>query len=185
MMMMMMILIPINIQKHKRNVSWILGISLFIFQMHKYTSGIIGESYFLHTPSPQVHIASQASVGALQSIPRASPMSVDHSQASPLHGVNKAVDKGHWTCGPYPQKSYTQICCSYRPWSQVIGFSLDFVQQVLYWIQIRTDGRPWNDFDVLLEKVPGGFGSVRTDIVLLKHVMLVMDKIEQNMKSKD
>ena len=30
----------------KRNVSWILGINVFIFQMHEYTSGIIGESKF-------------------------------------------------------------------------------------------------------------------------------------------
>ena len=52
---------------------------------------------------------------------------------------------------------------------------------MLCWIQIRTDGRPWYDFDVvLLEKVPAGSGSV-----LLEHVMLVKDKIGHNVKSKN
>ena len=88
-------------------------------------------------------------------------MSVDHRQASPVYGVNKAVDKGHWNRGPYRENSYTQICCSYRPWSHFIEFSLGFVQQVLYWIQIWTEDWPWHDSDVvLLEKVPDGSGSV-------------------------
>ena len=38
---------------------------------------------------------------------------------------------------------------------------MDLVPQVIYWIQIRTDGRPWHGSDVvLLEKVSGGSGSV-------------------------
>ena len=36
-----------------------------------------------------------------------------------------------------------------------MDLSLDFVSHVLYRIQIRTEGRPWHDSDVvLLEKVP-------------------------------
>ena len=97
-----------------------------------------------------------------------SPMSVDHRHASPVHGVNKAVDIGHWNRGPYPEKSYIQICCSYRPWSHFIELSLDFVPQI-----------------VLLEKVPGGSGSVGAGIVLLEHVILVAAKIGHNVKSKD
>ena len=92
-------------------------------------------------------------------------MSVDHRHASPVHGVNKAVDKGHWNRGTYPEKSYTQICCSYRLRSH-------------YWIQIRTDV-------LLLNKVPGGSSSVDASIVLLEHVMLVTAKIVHNVKSKD
>ena len=103
-------------------------------------------------------------------------MSVDYRYASPVHGTNKAVDKGHWNRGPYPEKSYTEICCSYRPWSHFIAFSLDFVPRVLYWIQIRTEGRPWHDSDVvLLEKVSGGSDA---GIVLLD--MLVTTKIGHN-----
>ena len=103
-----------------------------------------------------------------------------------MHEVNKPVDKGHWNRGPCPENSYTQICRSYRPWSHFIEFSLDFVPQVLYRIQIRTEGRAWNNADiVLLEKVPGGSGSVGESIGLLERVMLVTAKIGYNMKSKD
>ena len=57
---------------------------------------------------------------------------------------------------------------------------------MLYWIQIRTEDRPWHDSDVLLmEKVPGGSGSVCAGIVLLEHMMLLMAKIVHNMKTKD
>ena len=57
---------------------------------------------------------------------------------------------------------------------------------MLYWIQIRTKGKPWHEFEVvLLEKVPGGSGIVGADIVLLEHVMLVATKIGHNVKSKD
>ena len=57
----------------------------------------------------------------------------------------------------------------------IIEFSLDFVPQVLYWIQIWTEGRHWHDSDVLLlEKVSGGSDSVGAGIVLLEHVMLVI-----------
>ena len=56
---------------------------------------------------------------------------------------------------------------------------------MLCWIQIRTEGRPWHDSDVLLEKVPGGSDSVGAGIVLLEHVMLVTAKIGQDVKSKD
>ena len=95
-------------------------------------------------------------------------------------------DKGYLNRGPYPEKSYTQICCSYRPWSHFIEFSLDFVPQVLCLIQIRTEGRPWHDSDVvLLEKVLVGSGSVGAGIVLLEHVMLVTAIIGHNVKSKD
>ena len=95
-------------------------------------------------------------------------------------------DKGYLNRGPYPEKSYTQLCCSYRPWSHFIEFSLDFVTQVLYWIQIRTEGRPWHYSDiVLLEKVLVGSGSVGAGIVLLEHVILVTAKIGHNVKSKD
>ena len=38
---------------------------------------------------------------------------------------------------------------------------------------------------MLLEKIPGGSGSVRAGIVLLEQVMLVMAKIEHNVKSND
>ena len=97
-------------------------------------------------------------------------MSVDHRHASPVHGVNKVVDKCHWNGGPYPENSYIQICCSYRPWKHCIVLSLDFVPQVLYWFQLRTEGRPWHDSDVvLLENVPGGSGSVGAGIILLEH----------------
>ena len=40
--------------------------------------------------------------------------------------MKKAVDKGNWNDGAYPEKSYTLICCCYRPWSHFITFSLDF-----------------------------------------------------------
>ena len=84
------------------------------------------------------------------------------------------------------RKIYTQICCSYWPWSYFIEFSLDFIPQVLYWIPIRTEGRPWHDSDVvLLEKVPGGSISVGVGIVLLEHVMLAMAKIGHIVTSKD
>ena len=74
------------------------------------------------------------------------------------------------------------ICSIYRLWLHFIGFSLD----VLYWIQIRTEDRPWHDSDVLLmEKVPGGSGSECEGIVLLEHMMLLMAKIVHNMKTKD
>ena len=136
---------------------------MFIFQMHEYTSGIIGESYFVCTRChlrldyvSVVHIASQESVGRYESIPRVSPMSVDHKHASPVHGVNKAVDKAHWNCGPYPEKIYNQICCSYRPWSRFIEFSLDFDLQVSIGFQCGLRA----GHIVLLEKVPGGSGSV-------------------------
>jgi hypothetical protein len=100
--------------------------------------------------------------------------------------VKKAVDEGHRNCCPYPKESYTQICSSYRPWSHFIESSLDFVPQVLYWIQIRTEGRPWHGYDVvLLEKVPGDPGSVGAGIVLLEHVILVTAKIGHNVRSKD
>ena len=46
---------------------------------------------------------------------------------------------------------------------------MDFVPEVLYWIQIRTECRPWHDSDVL-EKVPGCSGSVGAGIVLLNNV---------------
>ena len=73
-------------------------------------------------------------------------MSNGHRRASPVHGVNKAVDKGHWNM---------QLKSSYRPWLHFIEFSLDFFPQVIYWIQIRTESRPWHDSDVaLLEMVP-------------------------------
>ena len=113
-------------------------------------------------------------------------MSADHRHRSPVHGVNKAVDKGHWNRGPYPEKSYTRIYCSYRPRLHFIEVSLDVVPQVLYWTQIRADGRRWHDSDVvLLDKVPDGSGSVGAGIVLLEHVMLVAAKIGHNVKSKD
>ena len=38
---------------------------------------------------------------------------------------------------------------------------------------------------MLLEKVPGGTGSVGKDIALLEHVMLVTARIGHNVKSKD
>ena len=33
---------------------------------------------------------------------------VDHIHAYPVYVVNKAVDKGHWKCGSYPEKSDTE-----------------------------------------------------------------------------
>ena len=118
-------------------------------------------------------------LGRYELIPRVSPMRVDHRHASPVHGVNKAVDKGHWNRGPYPEKIYTQSCCSYRPWTQAIEFSLNFVPQMLYCVQIRTDGRPWHDSDVvLLENVPGGSSRVGGGIV-------PRAKIVYSVKSKD
>ena len=66
--------------------------------MHEYTSGIIQESYFLHTSSPEARYSFiivprsryniQSLVGALR--------------------VNKAVDKGDWKCRSYPEKSDTE-----------------------------------------------------------------------------
>ena len=32
-----------------------------------------------------------------------------HRHTSPVHEVNKAVDKGHWNHGPYTDKSYTRV----------------------------------------------------------------------------
>ena len=61
-------------------------------------------------------------------------MIVNDRHAFPVHGVNKVVDDGHWNHSPYPEKSYTQICCSYRPWLHLIEFSLDFIPQLLFWI---------------------------------------------------
>ena len=117
-------------------------------------------------------------------IPPPPSVSIDHRHASPVHAVNKAVDKGHWNRGPYPEGNYTQICCSYRPWSHFIEFSLDFVPQVLYWIRLRTDGRSWHDSDVvLLAKVPGGSGSKGVSIVLLEHAILMTVKIWHNVNS--
>ena len=63
----------------------------------------------------------------------------------------------------HPEKSYIQICCSYRPWSHFIEVSLDFVPQALYWIQIRTEGRPWHDSEVRRKSC--GSGSVAAGIV--------------------
>ena len=63
---------------------------------------------------------------------------------------------------------------------------MDLVPQVIYWIQIRTDGRPWHGSDVvLLDKVSGASGSVGAGKVLLEHMMLVTAKIVYNVKSKD
>ena len=57
---------------------------------------------------------------------------------------------------------------------------------MLYWIQFRTKGKPWHEFEVvLLEMVPGGSCIVGADIVLLEHVMIETAKIGHNMKSKD
>ena len=105
-------------------------------------------------------------LGPYESIPRVYPVRVDQRHASPVHRMNKAVDKGHWNRDPYPEKSYTQTSCSYKPSSHFSEFYLDFFSQVLYLIQIRTKGRPWHDSDVvLLEKVPGGSGSVGAGLV--------------------
>ena len=54
------------ILNRKRNISWILGISMFISQMHEYTSGIILHTWFPHSSQKYIIIASQASVGALR-----------------------------------------------------------------------------------------------------------------------
>ena len=100
-----------------------------------------------------------------------------HRLASSVHGVNKTVDKGHLNFSHIPRKA-TQICCSYRPWSRFSEVCLDFFPQMLYWIPIWTEGRPWHDSDVvLLEKVPGGSGCVGAGIVLPEHVMLMTAKI--------
>ena len=50
--------------------------------------------------------------------------------------------------------------------------------EVLYWIQIRTEGRPRHD-----SYVGSGFADI--GIVLLEHVMLVAAKIGQNVKLND
>ena len=105
-------------------------------------------------------------LGLYESIPRVSPVRVDHRHASPIHGVNKAVDKCHWNRDPYPEKSYTRISCSYKPSSHFSEFYLDFFSQVLYLIQIRTKGRPWH-------------------VVLLEHVMLVTANIGNIVRSKN
>ena len=97
---------------------------------------------------PEVHIALQASVGAYEAIPIVSPMSVDLRHASPVHRENKVVDKGLWNRGPYPEKSYTQICCSYwdhwvffgfRPTSALLDSNLDW-GQALAWFWCSTAG---------------------------------------------
>ena len=63
---------------------------------------------------------------------------------------------------------------------------LDFVPQVLCWMQILTEGRSWLDSDVvLLEKFTGGSGSVGIGTVLLEHAMLVTAEIGHNVKLKD
>ena len=108
-------------------------------------------------------------MGRYESIPRVSPMSVDHRHAFPFHGVNKAVDKGHWT------DSLRNVILRFVAVIVIGRTSFSFLwisfPQVLFWIQIRTEGRSWYDSDVLLEKISGGSG-----IVLLKHAMLVTVK---------
>ena len=83
-------------------------------------------------------------------------------------------------------RNVTQICCSYRPLSHFIEFSLDCGPQVLCWLQIQTEDRPWHhSYIVLMEKVPGCSDSVGAGIVLLEHVMPVTAKIGHNVKLKD
>ena len=79
-------------------------------------------------------------------------MSVDHRHASPVHGVNKAVDKGHW----------------------------NLVPQVLYWIQIRTEDRPWHDSDDVLLESPWWLWQCGRGPCPLEHVVLVTAKIGSN-----
>ena len=47
-------------------------------------------------------------------------LSRNYISLPPVHGVKNAVDKGHWNRGPYAEKRYTQMCCSYRPWSHFV-----------------------------------------------------------------
>ena len=94
--MFIMIFVILN---RKIKVSWILGIRVFIFQMNEYTSGIIGESQYLHTSSPEagecfliVPRSTYSIAGISWSV--TSQYLVCHP--SSLHGVNMAVDKVHW-----------------------------------------------------------------------------------------
>ena len=81
---------------------------MFIFQIHINTRVESSEKVnFLYTSSSEAgeyyHIAPRSThsiAGISWGITGVSPMSVDHRHASPVHGVNKAVNKDHWNRVP-------------------------------------------------------------------------------------
>ena len=76
-----------------------------------------------------VPIASQASVGALWVCPTRAR--TRDTLLLYMEWIRRLIsDKGRWNRGPYSKKKYI--------WPHFIEYSLDFVPQVLYWIQIRT-----------------------------------------------
>ena len=64
--------------------------------------------------------------------------------------------------------------------------SLHFIPKVFNWVQIRAEGRPWHDADVvLLEDGHGSSGNMRTSVVLLKSVLTMLSKKRNNVGSDD
>ena len=100
----------------KRNISWISNAQIKGWYHRR-------KLKFLHTSSPEAgecfFIVARRTYRiagiswGITSEHLVCPPRAFTRHASPVHGVNKAVDKGHWNRGQYLEKGYTHSCCSY------------------------------------------------------------------------